>query len=266
VTIKLTFNKPAFRHFIEEGQEIAGGGGAKALRIKIENGIAMFQIANKPGDDTVSIAPRTRGGYEATITGSNTEALLQAMENADGPFFTIKRIDKDWVGAYAHPDADAPPKFQPHVRLWSHERPATKAKTTKRASAAVRSRRAAAPPSTLPTDMPFADRVLWAYRKLNGAKKPGRPGGDILEARKIVERFETGAASKIKTGDIDLPALVEAHQIVGKLIEAAASGKKTKIGDVAKAASTMRDQMGIVGRVPSRSRTRRGEGERAMHA
>lgn len=212
MTAKLTFNKPAVRQFIEEG--------AHGLKIKIEDGVAMFKPStNREGPDVAKLEPRTRGGYEATVEGTGVDDLMQVLKNPHGPFFVLKRSARGYVSAHPWPNRDAPPKFEPHVRVW-HSKASTKktaAKTEAKPSAATKK----------PTqDIDYLERVRWAYGKLAETPRPGRPSKDIVEARQIKEAFEHAAFDLISHRDgepqIDVHGLLQAYELIGTFLRAAA--------------------------------------------
>lgn len=204
MSFKLTFNKPAVRQFIE-GEE-AGG-----LRIKIQDGAVMFMPApNDSKPDTAKLMPRTRGGFEAIVDGSEADKVLKALKNRAGPFFVLKRVSKDWVVAEPYAGKDAPPKFEPHVRVWSPTlkaaKPVKQPKTTRRMT-----------PATAPVEMstPLAmaafDQIAtinWAYQKLAEPPHPGRPDKETLEARAIRDSFE----------GTDLQTIISAYNTLGNYL------------------------------------------------
>lgn len=187
---KLTFNKPAVRQFIQ-GEE-AGG-----LRIKIQDGVVMFMpVTDTTKADSAKLSPRTRGGYEAIVDGSEADNVLKHLKNRAGPFFILRRVSKDWVVAEPYNGRKDPPKFEPHVRVWSPALKADKAvnkPTTKRAAPAVAK-------VTTPTSMSALDQIAsinWAYEKLAEPPHPGRPDKETIEARAIRDSFEGTELSTI---------------------------------------------------------------------
>ena len=205
MTFKLTFNKPAVRQFID-GEE------SRALRVKLDGGHVMFMPSTTLDDDTAKLTPRTRGGFEASIEGHRADELLQALENPAGPFFVLRRVNKDWLIAEPYEGDDAPPKFEPHVRVWSpnHARvaePVVETKKIKRKKAKV------APKIEQPSAM---ERVRWAYELLSEPSKPGRPNREVAEAKQIRTQFETAATQFV--AERDLRAIFEAYDIIGAFL------------------------------------------------
>jgi hypothetical protein len=202
MNFKLTFNRPAVRQFIE-------GGEGRGLKIKIENGTVMFMPSNVDGDDTASLNPRTRGGYESIVEGSGADEVLKHLNNPSGPFFVLRRVGKDWVAAEPYHGKDAPPKFEPHVRVWHSSQPKH---VTKKTSAPKRATPKAQVVAAEPMDI--ADRVRWAYTKLGEERRPGRPSREFMEARQIKDSFEAVAVEFISDlgTKIDVKAAVEAHR------------------------------------------------------
>ena len=202
-TLKLTFNKPAVRQFIDEG--------SKGLRIKVENGVVMFKPAStRDGADVARLDARTRGGYEALVEGTGVEALAKTLSNPDGPFYVLRKTSKGFVTAQPWPHAEAPPKFEPHVRVWKSVT-APKKKTA--APAAPR----AANSGGDSTDA-YLNRVRWAYGKLGEPTRPGRPSKELVEARHIKEAFEH-AAFDLAMNDrgepkIDVQRLIQAYELI----------------------------------------------------
>jgi hypothetical protein len=214
-TFKLTFNKPAVRQFIE-GEETGG------LRIKLDNGVVQFMPSTTSGPDTTPLTQRTRGGYEAIIEGDSADSVLEALHNPNGPFFVLKRVSKDWVAAEPYNGKDAPPKFEPHVRVWAPGLPKAVAKIKKpRATKAVARTN---DPIIVQQPSDPMDRVHWAYEMLSEAARPGRPSKELVEARAIRASFEDAALnfmSKTEIGHLSRPNLkivVETYNRIGDFL------------------------------------------------
>jgi len=216
MNFKLTFNRPAVRQFIE-------GGEGRGLKIKIENGTVMFSPSPTPdGEDVASLAPRTRGGYESIVEGTSANEVLKHLKNPAGPFFTLRRVGKDWVAAEPYKGKDAPPKFEPHVRVWHSSQPKQSVKAT------AAPKRAATPKTQVthtPEPVDIAERVRWAYAKLGEDRRPGRPSREIAEARQIKESFEAMAMEFISNpngSSIDVKAAVDAYNQLGAFLRTVA--------------------------------------------
>ncbi len=170
--------------------------------------------------DTATLEPRTRGGFESLVEGHAADDILGNLQNPHGPFFVLKRVDKDWVQAEPWKGKDAPPKFEPHVRVWHASQPKTKVKKTAASKRTVSTVKVIA---DQPVDI--AERVRWAYSKLGEERRPGRPSREFMEARAVAQSFETAALefmSNLRTKQVDLRAIVGAyHQITEFLREAA---------------------------------------------
>lgn len=213
---KLTFNKPAVRQFLE--------GDDKGLRIRTENGVVMFKTAKTAtADDATPLDKRTRGGFEAIVEGDLAADILTNLQNPHGPFFVLKRRN-GWVAAEPYDGVEAPPKFEPHVRVWvAKETTATPApkKTKARAPQKVAKNYKVASPDT-----PYLDTVRAAYTKLSEVARPGRPTNEErqarLEARELVSSFEVVAKELVglphDSQPLDLSGLIEAHKMIGDFI------------------------------------------------
>ncbi len=188
MTFHLTFNKPAVKHFIESDDDHSG------LRIKIEHGQVMFMPA-KEGKDTASLSPRTRGGYKAVIEGEDADKILSHLKNPHGPFFVLKRASKDWIAAIPYTKPGAPPKFEPHVRLWTED---GEEEVTRETKPTKKSKKVATKPTVATTkhEDPI-ERIRWAFRKVEEPKKPGRPSNELQEAKNIVNEFEQEALAYV---------------------------------------------------------------------
>lgn len=213
MSYKLTFNRPAVRQFIE-GAEHQG------LRIRVNDGMVQFMPSETIDSGTANLEPRTRGGFESVIEGNEADNILKSLRNPHGPFFILKRVDKDWVQAEPWTGKGDPPKFEPHVRVWHASQPKPKAKSpaaSKRTTSTVK----------VIADQPvdIAERVRWAYSRVGEDRRPGRPSREYMEARAVVQSFETAALefmSNLSTKQVDLRAIVGAyHQITEFLREAA---------------------------------------------
>jgi len=169
MTFKLTFNKPATRQFID-GIECGG------LEIKIVDGCVQFRPVVNLGSESVELSMRDRGGFEITISGSEENELLAAFKNSSGPYFTLRR-QGEWMVTAPYNKADEPPKFEPHLRVWSKD-VLVQTKKEKEIIGEPEGHDA---------------RVRWAYAILaSHAKGPGRPSSKFLRAKQIVkEEFET---------------------------------------------------------------------------
>ena len=88
------------------------------LRIKLEDGVVMFQPTTMRSEDTAPLNPRTRGGFEAFIDGDAAQEVLKNLSNPHGPFY-ILHPSKGWAVATPFAGSGAPPKFEAHVRVWS---------------------------------------------------------------------------------------------------------------------------------------------------
>jgi hypothetical protein len=247
-TFKLTFNKPAVRQFISKKEHETRGTMAKGLDIHQVGGIAMFRQGD-PDDCSVVMLPRTRGGYEAIIEGTQSATLLAALENGDGPFFTLERDpdNKDWVAAKPWPSTEAPPKFEPHVRLWVHDGSHTyvsplRSKKTK--PKAPKAKVKAAP------TIPYIDQVRMAYRKLNEPRGPGRPGNDHKQAKAVVAKFETEARKAAIDNKLNVAEMFELYTILGSLFETIdPTGKKrVAVEGVAEAVAKIETHVNVIGK------------------
>lgn len=216
---KLTFNKPAVRQFLE--------GDDKGLRIRAENGVVMFRTSKLATDeDATALDQRTRGGFEATVEGERASEILASLKNPAGPFFVLKRKTDGWVAAEPYKGSDAPPKFEPHVRVWNSREKVVveKAAPKKRTKSERRTKSSAAPLSS--SDAPYLDTVRAAYARLSEVARPGRPSNEErqsrMEAREIVSSFETTAKElmgmQTDSARLDLSGLVSAHKMLGDFI------------------------------------------------
>jgi hypothetical protein len=198
MSFKITFNKPAGRQFIQ-GEESGG------LRIKIQDGTVMFMpVPNDNLPDTAKLIPRTRGGFETFIDGSEADAVLETLHNEAGPFFIIKRVSKDWVAAEPYSGKDAPPKFEPHIRVWTPKSKSTDAKQAKtkvKKATSVTVNETAQQPSAFEQIID----INWAYQKLSEPPHPGRPDKETIKARAIRDSFE----------NTDPQIIIEAYNTLG---------------------------------------------------
>lgn len=169
MTFKITFNKPATRQFID-GVECGG------LEVRIVDGCVQFRPVVDLGSESVELSMRDRGGFEITISGSAENELLAAFKNDAGPYFTLRRQGEWMVTAPYNKDGE-PPKFEPHLRLWSKE-VVVKNKKQKEVFGEPDNHDA---------------RLRWAYAILaSHSKGPGRPSSKLLRAKQIIkEEFET---------------------------------------------------------------------------
>lgn len=211
---KLTFNRPAVRQFIE-GNENSG------LRIRTtDDGRVQFMPSSNPEDDTANLVPRTRGGYESVVEGFAADEILNLLKNPHGPFFTLKRQQDGWIQAEPYAGRDAPPKFEPHVRVWHANIPkAGKGATVTRTKAAKPKLSA----ETTPIDI--AERVRWAHDKLSGERRPGRPSREMTEAREIKQSFEQAVAEFMSNlslkPDVDVKTIAGVYHQLGAFLKQA---------------------------------------------
>ena len=216
---KLTFNKPAVRQFLE--------GDDKGLRIRVDNGVVMFKTS-KAADlaDAAPLDQRTRGGFEATVEGESAASILENLNNPAGPFFVLKRREGGWVAAEPYKGDDAPPKFEPHVRVWTAREKTADKPVKKKAKSGRRVKSMASAPISGP-DTPYLDSVRSAYAKLSEAARPGRPSNEEkqgrMEARDIVASFEATAKElmglPVDSPRLDLSGLISAHKMIGEFID-----------------------------------------------
>ncbi len=214
---KLTFNKPAVRQFLE--------GDDKGLRIRVDNGVVMFKTSKTANlADAAPLDQRTRGGIEAVVEGESAANILANLHNPAGPFFVLKRREGGWVAAEPYDGADAPPKFEPHVRVWT-AREKTAEKPVKKKAKTSRRVKSTATPISGP-DTPYLEGVRAAYAKLAEAARPGRPSNEErqgrMEARDIVANFEATAKELMglpaDSPRLDMSGLIAAHQMIGDFI------------------------------------------------
>jgi hypothetical protein len=212
MSYKLTFNRPAETMM----------GEATALRIKFEDGRALFQPAyfSEGGGDLVMLLPRSRGGFKAYINGTDADKLLRAINHQHGPFSTLEWFNtkghvNEWMVAKPWTEeGKAPPKFDPHIRIWAAEdaphKNVEKPLATKPAKIIV-------PTEVEPAyaSMDYLDRVRWAYNRLAEPRGPGRPVKDVIAAQRIKDQFEKASASVLPGGTLDLEAMVKAHEVIG---------------------------------------------------
>jgi hypothetical protein len=210
---KLTFNRPAVRQFIE-------GNDNYGLRIRTtDDGKVQFLPSTSAEEDTANLSPRTRGGYESIVEGTGADEILKLLKNPHGPFFVLKRVSDGWVQAEPYTGRDAPPKFEPHVRVWHANQP----KSGKAAPARIKASKPKATATTTAAPIDIAERVRWAYEKLGGEKRPGRPSREVNEAREIKRSFEQ-AVSEFMTGlplqnDVDVKAIVGVYHQLGEFLK-----------------------------------------------
>lgn len=240
---KLTFNKPAVRQFLEGEDE--------GLRIRVEKGVVMFKTSpSATGEDATRLERRTRGGIEAVIEGDKASDILASLQNPAGPFFVLKRQSSGWVAAEPYDGADAPPKFEPHVRVWTPRNKPVKTVSTKSQStrptrqARQESRSPVASPLSTP-DSPYLDTVRAAYARLAEVARPGRPTNEErqlrMEAREIVSSFEATAKELMalpSDGErLDMSGLISAHKLIGDFINKMAPGAERETVDAPEAAT-----------------------------
>lgn len=217
---KFTFNKPAVRQFLE--------GDDKGLRIRVEDGMVMFKTAKTAdGADAVHLEQRTRGGFEATIEGQGATDILSSLQNPAGPFYVLKRRGDGWVAAHPYGGDDAPPKFEPHVRVWTaREKTAVEAKSVKKKTGKKTKAAKTAPAPLAGPGTPYLESVRAAYDKLSEAARPGRPSNEAtqqrMEAREIVANFEATAKELMGVSldgpRMDMSGLITAHKMIGDFI------------------------------------------------
>lgn len=213
---KLTFNRPAVRQFIE-------GNDTHGLRIRTtDDGKVQFLPATSSEDDSAPLAPRTRGGYESFVEGKREQEILDHLKNPfGGPFFVLKRVSDGWVQAEPYEGRDAPPKFEPHVRVWHAAMPKAEGKVASPVRAKTKPKIAA---EATPIDI--AERVRWAYDRLSGERRPGRPSREMTEAREIRQSFEAAVTEFMSNlpskGDVDLKAIAGLYHQLGAFLKTAA--------------------------------------------
>lgn len=215
---KLTFNKPAVRQFLE--------GDDKGLRMRVDNGVVMFKTSKAANlTDAAPLEQRTRGGFEAVVEGESAASILASLQNPAGPFFVLKRREGGWVAAEPYGGADAPPKFEPHVRVWTAREKTAEKPVKKKAKTGRRVKSTAAPISG--PDTPYLESVRAAYAKLAESARPGRPSNEErqgrMEARDIVANFEATAKELMglpaDSPRLDLSGLITAHKMIGDFID-----------------------------------------------
>ena len=215
---KLTFNKPAVRQFLE--------GDDKGLRMRVDNGVVMFKTSKDANlADAAPLDQRTRGGFEAVVEGESAADILANLQNPAGPFFVLKRREGGWVAAEPYDGADAPPKFEPHVRVWT-AREKTAGKPVKKKAKTGRRVKSTAAPISGP-DTPYLETVRAAYATLAQVARPGRPSNEErqgrMEARDIVSNFEATAKElmglPIDSPRLDMSGLIAAHKMIGEFID-----------------------------------------------
>lgn len=215
---KLTFNKPAVRQFLE--------GDDKGLRIRVENGVVMFKTSKTANAaDAAPLDQRTRGGFEAVIEGEAAASILANLHNPAGPFFVLKRSEGGWAAAEPYDGADAPPKFEPHVRVWTAREKTAEKPVKKKAKTSRRVKSTASVISG--PDTPYLEGVRAAYAKLAEATRPGRPSNEEregrMQARDIVANFEATAKELMglpaDSPRLDMSGLIAAHKMIGDFID-----------------------------------------------
>lgn len=202
MAFRLTFNKPTIERYF-------AGEDATGVRVKIEDGVVQFlPVADKKGADVLPIELRTRGGAEAMVEGTMADDLQQALNNPDGPFFTLSRIKGGWLAAKPWPKDSAPPKFEPHVRSW-----APKLVAAASASPSLRADSLSA----------FVDLVRAAEKTVNdfaASKRPGRPPREVLEAKQALDDFRALAAHYTPQG-VDVGLVNQAQALLAKALTGA---------------------------------------------
>lgn len=173
MTFRLTFNKPTIaRNF--DGEKVT------AVRIKIENGIAMFLPVTEPATkDVLPISVRGRGGGEAFVDGVKADELRAALQNPHGPFFTLHRKEGGWLAAVPWTREGAPPKPEPHLRTWSLDGRATSMAKTPEVN-----------PDTLSSFLNMVTDARELVSSYDANRRPGRPPRDIVQARENLALFD----------------------------------------------------------------------------
>lgn len=185
--IKLTFNKPAYKMFFE-GEECSH------LRLRIDNGVAMFQPTNAEAEDTAPLSFRSRGGVEAEIDGRLSDLVVSALNNPQGyPYFLLNRAQGGWIEAKPYGKPGEPPRFQAQIRVWikdNHNRPMPLhlLQEAKRLDVA-----------TFVYEIREAQSVVAEYDR---EKKAGRPPAEVTEARDKLRLFSEAARDLLPVGEI----------------------------------------------------------------
>lgn len=173
MTFRLTFNKPTIaRNF--DGEKVT------AVRIKIENGVAMFlPVTEQSTKDVLPIAVRGRGGGEAFVDGVKADELRAVLKNPHGPFFTLHRKEGGWLAAVPWTRDSAPPKPEPHLRIWSPDgRAASMAKAPEVNEESL---------SGFLSMVQEARELVSSY---DANRRPGRPPREIVQARANLALFD----------------------------------------------------------------------------
>lgn len=183
MTFRLTFNKPTIaRNF--EGEKVV------AVRVKIENGIAMFLPATEQSSkDVLPITVRERGGGEAFVEGTKADELRAALTNPAGPFFTLHRREGGWMAAVPWPRDTAPPKPEPHLRTWQPD-----------GRAAAQAKMPEVNADTLAGFLNMVAESRELVRDFESNKRPGRPPLEIVEARANLALFDRLSHDSLTAG------------------------------------------------------------------
>jgi len=170
--LKLTFNKPATTAFFE-------GMDACAIQVEVTGETVMFKPVNQEtGEKVVRITQRMRGGTEALVEGSLVAALAAALPKPhDKTYFMLSRVS-GWIVATPYVGTkQEPPRFEPHVRVWSKGE-------VKPTSAALITAVQHMSQGQLFTAIRDAEYLTAWY---DSHKKPGRPPRDVSQARELLQ-------------------------------------------------------------------------------
>jgi hypothetical protein len=201
--MRITFNKPATEQFFRAEE-------AEGVRVQIDNGKVQFlpvSGSDTQADDVLPVVPRSRGGAEAKIEGSMADALATAMRNEHGVFFVLERLKGGWLAPRPHPNAEPPPKFVPHIRIWSGVDEEVEAPKVQRHATE------AAPNPEIVVALEKVRGARDLIDRYSGERRPGRPPREVLEARATLAAFE-GVAAEV------LPAFKNLQIAVSRLDEA----------------------------------------------
>jgi hypothetical protein len=179
LSFKLTFNLPAKNKYFDEDQMLG-------IAISFKDGVPQFRAAlpnADPEGDIFTVQARPRGGYQTFVTGelaASLYAYLTEKATVARPFFVMKKMDGGWA-TVQHFDRDgAPPKFEPHMRLWFEK---------ERSELGVR------PPindeiaeqlGAFATMMRAARDVVALY---DAERRIGRPPAEVMESRQVLDAF-----------------------------------------------------------------------------
>lgn len=209
--LKITFNKPAVRQFFEIE-------GARGVRLRVEGDDVLFQtVKDLRQKDALKLEERTRGGFEVTLAEGNAEAVLATLRAGKPrtPFYLFRRNDDGWYRLVPYvPNRKtndmAPPKFDPHLRVWTKE-PFVVPDIPEVVAPSAPTVAPVAPPPN-----PTLDEIREAFDLLHrSASGPSAvPSQDVMRAREMVAAFETTArdllpslVAKIPEGAAVTPAL-----------------------------------------------------------